>query len=48
MFLQGSDLLHACNGTRSTLRAVLSIVILSREREEREEESFVEGGLRSD
>lgn len=26
MFLQGSDLLHACNGTRSTLHAVLSII----------------------
>ena len=46
MFLQGSDLLHACNGTRSTLHAVLSIIgsvslelpTLDRERREKREE----------
>ena len=52
MFLQGSDLLHACNGTRSTLHAVLSIIgsvslelptTYFRQREEREEKSFDEG-----
>ena len=37
MFLQGSDLLHACNGTRSTLLAVIfrRVSLYSRERREK-------------
>ena len=37
MFLQGSDLLHACNKQANFAGAVLCI-------REREEKSFVEGG----
>ena len=49
MFLQGSDLLHACNKQANFAMALFfayDIVPLSleREREEREEKSFVEGG----
>ena len=45
MFLQGSDLLHACN-KQANFAMVLFFAydIVAREREEREEKSFVEGG----
>jgi hypothetical protein len=44
MFLQGSDLLHACNGTRSTLLAVIfRRVSLYDTRERREKRRVLTG-----